>query len=77
MHNIFKILKAASTNNNQVLHEKAITKFDTRWCSISRYWGGANLLQKCSKFFFPNNLSFWIQKFSFSNDPVILDLKHQ
>ena len=60
LNNKFLILKAAATNNNQVLHEKVITKRDTRGYSIKRNSGGANLLQKCSKFFFRKTFSFGI-----------------
>ena len=55
MHNKFLILKAAATNNNQVLHEKVITKRDTRGYSIKRNSGGV-----CSK----NAPSFFSEKLS-------------
>ena len=68
VHTYSLILKAVATNNNQVLHVITITKRDTR-----RYSNYRNLNGAFFRFFF----KFWTRKFSFSADPVILDLKLQ
>ena len=52
LNNKILILKASATNNNLVLNEIAITKLETRWYSVNRNLGGANLHPKMLQVFF-------------------------